>query len=284
MGTEKMLRTKCIVGSVQLLLRKNTTRCEESLCLSEYGGNEKQIKYPQSKVFASLGGTQEVIGSMTTDGSRTSKKQSMSAEMFDELARAADYSELGDLRKPKNACRRAAKSLVEWDRLLYTMECTQKEDSICCILARMVPWESSPKNDILIGWFEDTCNPYREHKMNTSGGKLSLASSPEADTSCDVDFQVALRHLFGQNIKDNDNKLSIDSDQNDWTAEEEVKMKLDMEQLLLNNGLQSYRFPTGMGSRKRKLINFVAESLGIKHWGEGKKDAEKTVVVAQRRL
>ena len=236
------------------------------------GGNEKQIKYPQSKVFASLG------------GASTNNNQSMSAEMFDELARAADYSELGDLRKPKNACRRAAKSLVEWDRLLYTMECMQKEDSICCILTRMVPWESSPKNDILIGWFEDTCNPYREHKMNTSGGKLSLASLPEADTSCDVDFQVALRHLFGKHIKDNDYKLPIDSDQNDWTADEEVKMKLEMEQLLLNNGSQSYRFPTGMGARKRKLIHFVAENLGIRHWGEGRKDAEKTVVVARQRL
>lgn len=61
-------------------------------------------------------------------------------------------------------------------------------------------------------------------------------------------------------------------------------MKLEMEQLLLNNGSQSYRFPTGMGARKRKLIHFVAENLGISHWGEGRKDAEKTVVVARQRL
>ena len=43
---------------------------------------------------------------------------------------------------------------------------------------------------------------------------------------------------------------------------------------------RTYTFPTGMGSRKRKLIHYVAEQMNLKHWGIGNKNAEKTVVVS----
>jgi hypothetical protein len=36
-----------------------------------------------------------------------------------------------------------------------------------------------------------------------------------------------------------------------------------------------------MGSRKRKLIHYVADKLGLVHWGQGKKDRDKYVVIAR---
>ena len=41
-------------------------------------------------------------------------------------------------------------------------------------------------------------------------------------------------------------------------------------------------FPAGMGKRKRKLIHYVAEDLGLAHWCVGKKHAEKTVAVRRK--
>jgi Methyltransferase domain len=41
-------------------------------------------------------------------------------------------------------------------------------------------------------------------------------------------------------------------------------------------------FPPGMGRRKRKIIHFVAQELGLAHWGIGKKHSQKTVSVGRR--
>lgn len=208
------------------------------------GGNDKEISYPQSKkMLASLerGSEQEGIGSKGHHNKPANKKQQEIA--FDEIAKASDYSEIGDIRKPKNACRRAAKALVEWDRLLYANECLGCADSHKAsenvtenvILSRMVPWECSVKNDILIGWFEDSCNPYRQHQ------KTSI-SIPD-DTSCDNDFKVALNHLFGN---DTGSSGSTTSTQNDWTTQEEKEVLLEIEQFLVKNSVsQEYRFSRG---------------------------------------
>eukprot|EP00571_Detonula_confervacea_P003938 CAMPEP_0172326344 /NCGR_PEP_ID=MMETSP1058-20130122/56226_1 /TAXON_ID=83371 /ORGANISM="Detonula confervacea, Strain CCMP 353" /LENGTH=635 /DNA_ID=CAMNT_0013043101 /DNA_START=42 /DNA_END=1949 /DNA_ORIENTATION=- len=282
------------------------------------GGNEKEIHYPQSKVFASLGGDSNACDddninrldvSVADNDSNT--QQPMSAAMFDQLARAADYSELGDVRKPRNACRRAAKSLVEWDRLLFAKECMMCADSnestdrnyeSNTVMTRMLPWEASTKNDVLIGWFQDSYNPYRQ-LMASASGKM-LATTLQEDTTCDVDFHVALNHLFGKNTSEKNHVNAnngtkepnrADDDQNDWTAQEETDIKFQIEQFLLgseslNDGEENYndeikilKFPTGMGPRKRKLIHCIAESMGLRHWGEGKKDSEKIVAVALRR-
>ena len=235
------------------------------------GSNEKQIRYPQSKVFASLG-----LCRNTNEEGGLISRQRLTAK-FDELSKAADYSEseIGDLRKPKNACRRLAKSLVEWDRLIYTKECIDDNHAEAnTILTRMVPWQSSPKNDILIGWSQQSCNPYRS---------LSTAV-PGEDISCDADFEVALQHLFGKTVHGGAKKELTSTDQNDWTAQEENEMRSEIEQFLLSSAdCQQCSFPKGMGGRKRKVVHFVAESMGLRHWGEGKKDADKIVVVARRR-
>ena len=348
------------------------------------GRNEKGIVYPQSRVFACLGRCKEGGGEGKDGGCNetslahndcgnnssnveihhsSNQHRIMTAEMFDELARAADYSELGDVRKARNACRRAAKSLVEWDRLLFAkeyMQCNNGEiDSERrnvgnghdgsmgkdnpygkggnAVLTRMSPWEATCKNDILIGWFHPSSNPY--HQI------------PPEDLSCYADFEIALQHLFGSSARNNGKSNAIycddrcansnnehavapsivgkyrsttayhfGSDQNDWTALEEAEIRSKLEEFLLrskqfaegetvnvednsdgekrstvwdervrsitnnnNDGREVLRFPTGMGSRKRKLVHYVAELMGLVHWGEGKLDSEKIVAVAYHR-
>lgn len=144
------------------------------------GGNDKKIHYPQSRMFASLG--QSPLANNNYD-------QQMTPDMFDELAKAADYSEVGDLRKPGNSCRRAAKSLVEWDRILFAKECWKRKEVTShsnggnVILTRMLPWDASTKNDIIMGWSDGRAKPYPSTNI-------------PVDESCDNDFQTALHHLF----------------------------------------------------------------------------------------
>ena len=219
------------------------------------GANEKQVTYPQSKAFASLGGGD--------------KAHIITPEDFDEVAKVSDYSQLGDIRQPKNACRRAAKSLVEWDRLLFTREATRQLEDATVILAKMDPWEASCKNDILIGWQSLEANPF--------GG-----AKPMLDPSCDSDFQIALDHLFG----DPSSRGKPGQDQNDWTAQEVHEIESQIDEWVRDNR-EDYdailRFPTRMGSRLRKLIHYAAEKNGLRHWGEGKKESDKTVLVSNRR-
>lgn len=144
------------------------------------GRNETAIRYPQSKVFSSLG--QGADCRSYNDDTR----HKMTPDMFDDISKAADYSELGNLCTPRNACRRAAKSLVEWDRLLYVKEYTDYSCRGNVILTSMLPSEASPKNDIIIGWTDDRVNPYRHAGITTIG----------KNESCHRDFQKAINHLF----------------------------------------------------------------------------------------
>ena len=261
----------CCCGKLQ-------TEAKNPYVYQSTGSNDKEISYPQSKkMIASLerGGAEQEVNQLSNSHNPANKKQQEIA--FDEIAKASDYSEIGDIRKPKNACRRAAKALVEWDRLLYTKECMECSVSLKepenVILSRMVPWECSVKNDILIGWFEDSCNPYRTQSQNSS------ISIPD-DTTCHEDFKVALNHLFGN---DTVSSVSTTSTQNDWTTQEEKEVTSEIEQFLVNSSVsQEYQFSKGMGARKRKLIHSVAEKLSLKHWSEGK-GSEKVVVIARQR-
>ena len=252
------------------------------------GGNEKEVSYPQSKTLASF---MNATVDNDVDVNDKNTRCTLSSEMFDEVARAADYSELGDVRKPRNACRRASKSLVEWDRFLYCKEYDDANNNVRVVLTRMVPWEASTKNDILIGWYDPSCNPYRRREAasdNMSSKEESVSDTPPDDPSSQVDFQIALQHLFGGLSAVNDNgKHTIPDmacDQNDWSAEEVTEIQTQLETFVNNNNAEdTFRFHRGMGCRKRKLIHYVAEKMGLRHWGEGKKDAEKIVAVARRR-
>lgn len=238
------------------------------------GINEKGVSYPQSKSLASFMNT-----TVEDDDDDSERRRVLLAERFDEVARAADYSEWGDVRKPRNACRRAAKSLVEWDRLLYCKEYDDADaDCVNVVLTRMVPWEASTKNDILIGWYDHSCNPYRRPDRKEDRGNAGV---PEADPSSQVDFEIALQHLFGGHglpaIEERDNHA------NDWSPQEVTEIRIQLEAFLSTDMEKTFRFQRGMGSRKRKLVHYVAEKMGLRHWGEGKKDSEKIVVVARRK-
>ena len=247
------------------------------------GGNEKEVLYPQSKTLASFMST-KVENNRNCDDESIRRVES--AKRFDEIAKAADYSELGDVRKPRNACRRAAKSLVEWDRLLYCKEYDAADNTVHVVLTRMVPWESSTKNDILMGWYDPSCNPYRYRGVSDVCKRNgdSVSNMPPDDPSPQVDFQIALQHLFGgtSHENDKDSVTVVTCDQNDWSAEEVTEIQMQLETFMNNYAEKTLRFHPGMGSRKRKLIHFVAEKMGLRHWGEGKKDGEKIVVVARR--
>ncbi|KAL7522368.1 hypothetical protein ACHAWX_007505 [Stephanocyclus meneghinianus] len=264
------------------------------------GGNDKEIRYPQSKMFASLG----EHDADNDDNEQVSEHQNngrLTPDMFDDIAKAADYSELGDLRKPRNACRRVAKSLVEWDRILFARECLQSKDRTdfkdrnggCVVLTRMLPWEASTKNDIIIGWCNERVNPYRLRGNDVGDTFVDISQ----DKSCDGDFLVALHHLFGTTAHSLGDAQITDAhdhsreNAHDWSALEETEIKRQIESFMQRSTSQEtgkeksrvFQFPRGMGSRQRKLIHYMAEKMGLDHWGEGKEDREKTVVVALRR-
>ena len=66
-------------------------------------------------------------------------------------------------------------------------------------------------------------------------------------------------------------------------SKEEIDEFTTILQLFMETDLSSKRFPTSLGPRKRKLVHFLAEKMNLIHWSEGKKNADKIVVVAKRR-
>ena len=219
-------------------------------------GNEPTISYPQSQVYC---------------------RYVSSSEGFDALAKAADYSEMKDMRTSKNASRRTAKALLEMDRLLFMKE-TYGYDEI--VLTRMDPWESSPKNDILIGWQNEsyTCDPY----LSSHNGLKHVSQCPD----CNADIEMTINQLVSSREKNNlviksDSTLFATNCSVEWTAEEELYYRNILEVFLGNQEENKISFPIGMGSRKRKLVHFVADDLKLRHWSEGKRDAEKIVVVGK---
>jgi hypothetical protein len=221
--------------------------------------NEATVTYPQSSTFCKLIPTQD---------------------KFDSLAKAADYSDVQDMRTSRNATRRTAKALLESDRLLFMKERYQYDE---VVLTRMKPWEASPKNDILLGWF------YRNEKSitgpydNYDGGFESV--KPCVD--CNMDIEMAINQLVQPKPAINEEKNSVSNkilsgDDVDWNREE-IQEYANILHEFIQSDLSLKRFPTRMGSRKRKLVHFLAEKMKLLHWCEGKKVAEKIVVIAKKK-
>jgi hypothetical protein len=175
---------------------------------------------------------------------------------WNSLARAAEHADgLGDWHSSRHATRRTAKALLEMDRLKFLQETFGYQTA----LVRMDPWEASPKHDILLAWKCDEWSPFR-----TCGAHL--------DEESNADVQSAWNYLLNSN--------KFDSDYVDWTREEQQTIE-DTILLFLHSSESCYVFPTRMGSRKRKLIHFVAHHFGLRHWPVGDKDSTKTVAVAR---
>ena len=213
--------------------------------------NEATITYPQSSKFC------QIIQNTAS---------------FDVLAKAADYSEMKDMRTSRNATRRTAKALLETDRLIY-MKDMYKYDKIT--LSRMEPWEASPKNDILIGWRRspesNLCYP------DDRDITLCVDSNLDIDKAANQLIQLETPAESAHTMKNN----SADAAMIDWTQEEQDEIQAELDKFI---GLPEpvYKFKPGMGKRRRKLIHFLAHKNNLLSWSEGKKSAEKITVIGKK--
>ncbi|KAL3908881.1 MAG: hypothetical protein SGARI_002864, partial [Bacillariaceae sp.] len=247
------------------------------------GQHGRAVSYPQSSLFCQLVGSDGQENETKATPATISKDSRRQTDDWDSLAKAADYSNDQECGTSRNATRRAAKALLEYDRQLFIEE--QRISSDCCdfrtALMRMEPLDCSPKNDILVAWRVDV---YGESVRQ-------LFSIPDAQ--CQEDIRVAKAHLLeSQGL---DGEISVNRDNNtdsmgrcDWTPEEEEEIKRTifdfLERTKDTDGFmdEMLLFPTRMGGRKRKLIHFVAGQMELAHWSHGSKDSEKTVAVARR--
>lgn len=203
----------------------------------------------------------------------------LSSDKFDALAKAADHAEDGS--ESTNPIKRTAKLFLEADRLASAAE-TYGYNRNNIALTRMEPLDSSPKNDILMGWFSSNRklkSPYPDAFGAKTSADPSVAEA-ERQLSSLIDNPSSDKITPKTNEKSAEQTLRID-----WTHEEEEEIRSNL-QCLFNESEEhgeTYRFPTGMGSRKRRLIHFVANDMGLAHWGEGKKGSDKTVCVAKER-
>jgi len=208
-------------------------------------GNVPTISYPQSTI---------VQGCLREE------------DLWNDLAKAADYGDLMEVRTPRNATRRTAKALLETDRLLFMKE----QYGYKTALTRMDPWKSSTKNDILLGWFEnDGCfrSPFHKGRMTP-------------DDDCNADIEISKQQLF-ESIGTDPYCQPTSMDGVDWTWQEEEDMRKQLTDFV-KGGERKWILPAGMGARKRKMVHCVAEHMGLVHWCHGKTKAEKTVAVAKR--
>jgi hypothetical protein len=178
------------------------------------------------------------------------------------LAKAADYGDMTEFRTARNASRRTAKALVETDRLAFL----EQEFGFTTSLTRMDPWEATPKNDIIVAWRGEV-NGYRRH----------------ADPACDADVLATVGHIFHSlEVPIASNESVISAANVNWSQEEEQDVRQRIANFLETQD-SCLVFPIKMGGRRRKLIHFVAEQMGLRHWPVGKKYAEKTVCVARKK-
>ena len=248
------------------------------------GDNAPTVRYPQSRAFRRI---------VTSRGD------------WNALAKAADYSDVGQFRTARNATRRAAKALVEADRIQFLREEFQYSH---VVMTRMVPWEASPKNDIILAWNEAV----NQSNDLVVGSTVSLAP----DEACMADIQLTREHLFGPLLSSSQQEVKVEAQAQQqrsasvyWDHEEELEIRKTLREFFFSSDLPTtttepchvghdrqtqehqraataapkvYVFPTGMGGRKRKIVHYVAEQLKLAHWGQGRKEWEKTVAVAFR--
>ena len=222
--------------------------------------NLRQIQYPQSSFLRPI----------------------LSIDQFDALARAADISTVSQ-KTPLQATRRVAKTILEMDRLEYMKEKFSYAD---LTLTRMDPWEASPKHDILVGRKRSLLPPPAKSVLTSKINIPNLyCEECRQDTvwayqqlqSLQNPTKLESNNMTSSNdIGGNDSALTSVSMSGDWSSEEVTDMKQFLSSLPPKT---SYTFPTGMSSKKRKLVHFAAQQLGLQHKSFGKKYSQKTVTV-----
>lgn len=204
------------------------------------GANDPSIKYPQSNQFC----------------------QFLNEESdWNELAKAADYSNIAECRSSRNAARRTAKALLETDRRLFMEETFGFRTA----LTRMEPWEATPKNDIILGW-RDSCS----------------FKQTARDSECEADIQLTIDHLLIPMSEGNSSsKPHRLMNCVDWTSDEEEAIREQI-QVYVDSKEHTFVFPVRLPRRIRKLVHYVADQMGLEHWSEGKVRADKTVSVGRK--
>lgn len=279
--------------------------------------NTPTIEYPQSRLFQQClqcCNTQVVGENIVAAG--TTVNINTAADDWDALAKAADYSHELDMNNRRNAARRAAKGILEMDRKLFL----EQEYPYQATLTRMEPLTATPKHDILVAFFRDDDDETYTPKLSASiiammsfdqhadqvvnWTKDHLLSPDVSPDAVSVGNDISSDKQMEKSNPRKRNKIQTSkTDSVDWTLEEEQTIRaLLLTQFpppsrncsseeatadVLQNAKKSednHAFPTGMGGRKRKLIHFVAEQMGLVHWSVGKKSGDKTVHVGRRSM
>jgi hypothetical protein len=262
------------------------------------GSNIPTIQYPQSTAF---------------------RHRISTADDWNALVQAADYGGGGDRLDDtpvvveqshdddndhhhgtgRNAIRRTAKALLETDRCYYLQETYGYEFA----LVRMEPWDATPKHDIIVAWSNSSNINYNDRRIDAT-----------IDDDCQKDIEVTVAHLLDlssstvlpSNLPNHGCSNSLRSTTKhhhncvDWSIPEEEQIRQQLMEFMAASAPHNHHddhgrdhhhpssssttttmvFPTRMGARRRKMIHFVAEELGLSHWGLGNKHADKTVAVA----
>jgi hypothetical protein len=224
----------CCVGKL------NRQRCNPYI-FQATTENVPTVLYPQSQAFRSI----------------------LTAEQFDVLAKAGDYSEYRDIHSSKYASRRIVKGIIEMDRLLFMKERYGYDHAI---LTRMEPFDASPKNDILIGW--KSCPSIRD--------PYELFGGVELVSPCDHSNSDIQRTFHRVGLESHSNSNSFKS--SEWGETEENDIRSILQSFIESSELV-YTFPCGMGPRLRKLVHVLASELGLNHWTQERAMGEKAVVV-----
>jgi Methyltransferase domain len=231
----------CCVG-------KLSTTAQNPYTYQATGSNVSTVVYPQSSIFRGL--IQHV-------------------DDWNALAEAADYGDTsidydksmegrnkGRVWMYQNSIRHMAKTLLETDRCHYLEETF----GYTTALTQMVPITASPKNDIIIAFIPSPLG--QKIRLDDTNEETIVAVTPRSEET-------------------------MVSKTNEWSDDEEERIRQQLNDYIIrctHDGVSNttFLFPTGMGNRQRKLIHSIAatEYPNLRHWGVGKKNADKTVAVA----
>ena len=181
------------------------------------------------------------------------------------MAKAADYSDIEQVRSSRNAVPRTAKALLETDRRRVLEETHGWRTR----LARMELWEATPKNDILIAR-----DPTYYH--DSAEGPLG---PEQVDAACSKDLAWTKEHLFcvhvpitsstptlNTNNDDGGPQPTVSVPQTDWSRTEGQEIRSILKGVIQQNSRKPYIFGEALSPRKRKILHAIAEELGLKHW------------------
>lgn len=148
------------------------------------------------------------------------------------LAKAADY---GEWEAGQDEWRRISKALIENDRAEWLHSAGYETR-----LVKMKPVSCTPKNDILVAW----------------PSSLAMRAEWEEDSVMNTIIKAHSR---------SDTAISS------FTAEEITRVERKIRQKVLDpSSSGQYKFPSGLGSRQRKLVHTVAASLQLTHVSSGR--------------